>query len=98
VDIDGHFTYSIIINIKMNTQLSVQIIGNPVHQNLHLEISGTDGKAISFSIIDASGKRYKTIMAGDGSKQINIEDLSSGMYYLMYQSGNNSFSMPFTKQ
>lgn len=98
VDIDGNFTYSIIISVKMNTSLSVKIIGNPVHQILHLEINGTIGKALPVWITDASGKRYKTFMANDGSKQINMEDLSSGMYYLMYLSDGNIFSIPFTKQ
>ena len=98
VDIDGHFTYSIIISVKMNTSLSVKIIGNPVHQILHLEINGTSGKALPVWITDASGKRYKTFLANDGSKQINMEDLSSGMYYVVYQAEGNIFSIPFTKQ
>lgn len=98
VDIDGHFTYSIIISVKINTQLSVQIIGNPVHQNLHLEINGTNGKSLPAWITDVSGRKYKTVTLSDGSKQINIEDLSSGMYYLVYQSGNSVASIPFDKQ
>lgn len=98
VDIDGNFTYSIIISAKVNTQLSVQIVGNPVHQNLHLEINGANGEVIPVWIIDASGKKYKTFAATDGSKQINMEDLSSGVYYLLYQSGNIVVSMPFDKQ
>jgi|GEM_PF-1445399 len=98
VDKDGHFTYSIIISVKMNTQLSVQIMGNPVHQNLHLQISATNGKPIPAWITDAAGRRYKTFTVAEGSKQINIEDLSSGVYYLMYQSGNSVVSIPFDKQ
>lgn len=97
VDIDGHFTYSIIISVKINTHLSVKIVENPVYQNLHLEIKGTGGKYLPVWIVDASGKKYKTFTATDGSKQINMEDLSSGVYYLMYQSNGNIFSIPFTK-
>ena len=98
VDKDGNFTYSVIISVRMNVQLSVQIIGNPVHQNLLLEISGTNGKAIPAWIVDASGRKYKAFTVADGSKQINMEDLSSGVYYVVYQSGENTFSIPFSKQ
>ncbi len=98
VDIDGNFTYSTIISVKINTKLSVQIIGNPVHQNLHLEISGTMGKAIPVSVIDASGRKYKTFTVSDGNKQINMDDLASGLYYLVYQPGNRVVSIPFDKQ
>lgn len=97
VDIDGHFTYSIIITVKMNKEFSLQIIGNPVHQNLHLQISGVNGKPLPVWITDASGRKYKTFTATDGSKQINTEDLSSGMYYLMYKTGNRIISIPFEK-
>ncbi|MEO9022509.1 MAG: T9SS type A sorting domain-containing protein [Ginsengibacter sp.] len=98
VDRDGHYTYSIIISIKINTQLVVKIIGNPVHNTIHLEITGANGKAISVWITDASGRRYKNFTATDGSKQINIEDLSSGYYVLSYLSGDMIISIPFTKQ
>lgn len=98
VDIDGQFTYSIIISVKINTQLSIQIMGNPVYNSLQIEVNGIDQMPLPVSIIDASGKRYKIFTATDGSKQINIADLSSGVYYLIYQSGGNVISIPFIKQ
>lgn len=98
VDKDGHHSYSIVIGVKMNTGLWVRIAGNPVQHVLNLQISGTEGKAIPCRILDASGRAYKSFVATDGSKQINIDDLASGIYYLTYPSGSNEFSMPFTKQ
>ena len=98
VDIDGQFTYSIVISVKMNTQLSVKIIGNPVHNNLHFLVSGVIRKDFQLSILDVTGKRYKSITGVDGSQQLNVSDLSAGMYFLEYQLDGKVFSIPFTKQ
>ncbi len=98
VDKDGNYFYSITISVRMNTRLSVKIIGNPVSQTLHLEINGANGESLPAWITDASGKKYKTFTATDGSKQIDMGDLASGIYFLMYQSGGNIYSIPFTKQ
>lgn len=98
VDLDGHFTYSIVITVKMNTRLSVKILENPVHSNLHLQITGTDGKPLHLLIVDAAGKKYKTLITGEGSKEVNTQSLSSGMYYLVYQTDGHTISLPFTKE
>ena len=98
VDLDGQYSYSIIISVKINTTISVNIIGNPVHQNLNLEISGANGKSMPVWIVDVAGKKYKMISAVDGSQQIDVNDLAVGMYYLVYQLNGNNYSIPFTKQ
>lgn len=98
VDIDGHSSYSIVISVKLNKDLSVKIIQNPVHANLILQVNGTMAQALPLSIMDVSGKRIKMFSAQEGLQQINVNEYSAGMYYLNYQVNGNNFSIPFNKQ
>lgn len=98
VDIDVHYTYSIVISVKLNAQLSVRIIENPIRQSVHLQISGIGQKGLQISLVDALGKRYRVISAVYGSQQINVSNLAAGIYYLVYSLDGKPLSIPFTKQ
>jgi hypothetical protein len=82
VDFDGKYVYSKILSVKMLQANALNIIGNPVQNNLQLIIDNLQSSTNYLSIFDFSGRRLKTFNAQTGLQNIDVSFLSSGTYVL----------------
>ncbi|MCO6498618.1 MAG: T9SS type A sorting domain-containing protein [Chitinophagaceae bacterium] len=97
-DIDGHFTYSIIISVKMKNGLNVTILGNPVQQTLRVLVEGNKEKPVHLRICSMAGKVLNSVISEEGTQSINVQDFAAGQYFLTYDINKQIFSIPFYKK
>lgn len=103
VDIDGRFTYSDIIAIKINNDnYKVSVFPNPLQDEIRLQIPASGHGSCLVQLQDISGKlvRQKTVQLTNSvlSTTINIEDLSKGIYVLLVQYDNHKEVQKIVKQ
>ncbi|HEV7331528.1 MAG TPA: hypothetical protein VGN63_10860 [Flavisolibacter sp.] len=80
VDNDGGFSYSKIIQVKMNTEGDVKLLQNPVSNNLHLSCS-TGLMGGSLFIMDAAGKVVYTGTVTSQQVSVPVHGLPAGTYF-----------------
>ena len=101
VDADEKFTYSKIVAIRFDgNNNALQIFPNPAEDILHVQVTGSNEKAI-LQIIDQSGRKVKEeriILNGTSSFSIDIEELSKGAYNLLLKSSTLNEHQKFIKQ
>ena len=71
--------------IANNRHPNIKTYPNPV--NDFVQIDGLNGHE-NIAIIDATGRKIKTIVAKNGSNNIRLEKLSSGIYTILIESKN----------
>ena len=86
VDLDGSFKYSNILLFEMGSDNTIQVIGNPFHDNINLILPYTSGDA-DIKVSDATGKTLfikKIILSGSNSINIPVKNnnLAAGLYIL----------------
>jgi uncharacterized delta-60 repeat protein len=101
VDADGHFTYSNVLVIKMNSVADVEIFPNPVADVLQVQLTSSQNKNTLLQIQDASGKTVKQqIFSSGGSRlstTINVSGLSKGVYFLVVKKDKSTIIKKFNK-
>jgi uncharacterized delta-60 repeat protein len=103
-DIDGNFKYSKILIIKFDGQLStnMQVFPNPVKDLLQVQLPNGLNGTVGLQIIDMQGRVVKrNNLASDGNAlntTMDVSTLTSGVYILKAQAGNNTVISRFTKQ
>jgi ELWxxDGT repeat protein len=99
-DKDGKTTLSKVIslNLKKSNKWNVQIVTNPVRNNLNLMITGVQ-ENVQFTITDMSGKAlYKSIPSkANGQVTIPTIILQAGVYVLVSESNNERKTVMFVK-
>jgi hypothetical protein len=98
LDIDNKATYSPVVSVKFLQSGFYFITNNPGNglYKLHIETSGND--KISFSVIDANGKRITSKISNSSADQpIDITNYSSGIYLLQIQRGKDLFTEKLIK-
>jgi uncharacterized delta-60 repeat protein len=100
VDLDGSFSYSKVVAVKVNTAgAPVVIFPNPATDLLHVQTSNMNGVVV-LSIIDAAGKLYKkesgTINASSAFS-LDISMFSKGLYHLMVETDDKKEVHRFIK-
>ena len=103
VDLDGKFTYSDIVAIKVNNDsYHVSVFPNPVQNELQIQIPATVKANCVIQLQDISGKiiRQKTVQLNNSllSTSMNVEDLGKGIYLLVVQYGDNKETQKIIKQ
>lgn len=87
VDLDGQFTYSDIVAIKINaTGSKALIFPNPAVKELHVQIPSTVQEMCTLRITDASGRLVKEKQVQLNNSRYSftwdIQNLGSGIYWL----------------
>lgn len=103
VDLDGKFTYSNIVAIKIsNENYSVSVFPNPVQNEIRVQIPPAGKGDCVIQIQDISGKliRQKTVQLNNAllSTTINVEDLAKGVYLLVVQYGDTKETQKIIKR
>ena len=88
LDVDNKATYSPVVSLKFLRRGFYFITNNPGHGLYNLNVDGTGNEKISYSVIDANGRRIMSkILNGSGDQTIDITNYSSGIYLLQIQKG-----------
>lgn len=101
VDLDGSYSYSNIVLLKMLSDKSLlTVFPNPTADLLYIRWSGKlNGKTIQVSILDAAGKKAGTFTYPADQIQVSVPvgQLSSGMYILQLVCGDHKEQIKFMK-
>lgn len=103
IDIDGKFTYSNIVAIKLTGKTStVLLYPNPVKESATMVISVAKADRVSYNIIDLSGKILSSVTtnlnAGSNTFNINVSGLAAGMYNITIKGEQTDERIKFIKQ
>jgi hypothetical protein len=99
VDLDGKYTYSKILQVNIPQTQALILLGNPVQNNLQIQINNSTLSTNYLSIFDFSGRRLKTFNAQNGVQNIDVSFLSSGTYMLQLITADGKvFDKPFVKR
>ena len=95
VDIDGSYTYSSVIFIKVVAKNKFTIQGNPFNDNIILQYSLTQNQKLTISLFNAAGALLRrdelTATSGSGAYAIHgLDKYSDGIYLLRIDNGNNN--------
>jgi len=87
IDIDGRFTYSAVVKIKIAvTTTKVVIIQNPVPQVLQLQLQAEKNATVILNLYTADGKMIasKTVAVNKGNNSVswNLQTLAAGNYLI----------------
>ena len=86
VDADGKFTYSNVIAITLPNSGKVTVFPNPADKEIKVTINAISADKIDWKLMDNSGRTVnqgtKDVIKGYNEIQLNLEKLSSGVYYL----------------
>lgn len=101
VDVDGRFTYSKIVAIKMDGKtITLQIAPNPAKNILNVQVNGGNENA-TLQIIDITGRKVKEEkinLNGNTSVSIDINNLQKGTYNLVLKSKTKNEQKKFIKE
>jgi hypothetical protein len=82
VDLNGNYTFSNILSVKMPQANALNIIQNPVQNNLQFTIDNLQSSTNYLSIFDFTGRRVNSFTAQNGVQDIDVSFLTSGTYVL----------------
>ena len=89
IDLDGRFSYSNVISVKLNRQSNNRVITiapNPFTSRLTIQIQSASNQNIRLQLLDMSGKLLKEnrlpVLSGTNQLYLQAGDLPSGMYLL----------------
>jgi uncharacterized repeat protein (TIGR01451 family) len=102
VDLDGKFLLSKILAVKCKKESSVSVSPNPFVGYLNINLVWQKAEAITFKIIDVSGKEVfsKNILVKKGLNPIYTDDVSklpSGNYFIQFISSTERFTHKISK-
>lgn len=95
-DRDGSYNYSKIVSVQTEGQATARIHPNPVQQSFRVQLPDNTQNAV-LAIYSAAGilMHKQTI---NNMQQVNVQQLSAGVYYLNIQQSNKRFSVKMVKQ
>lgn len=103
VDMDGRFTYSAVIIVRMhnNGLTALQLSPNPAQNILQVQLATTNNDKVSLQIVDAAGRVVKTeqytTMGNSLAVSIDITGLPAGHYTLVASSKRGRETRQFIK-
>ena len=102
-DIDGHFTYSSIVQIAgVASEASLAVYPNPVTDKASLQLNLPGAARLSFRLIHSSGKILKQweslAPAGESYKTLDLHAYQRGIYYLQVKGDNYKKEIKISKQ
>ncbi len=100
IDVDGRFTYSNIVAVKINSGIKLQIFPNPAEKILFAEANGNDQDAI-VQIVDEGGRKLKEMKVyinGQTSFSVDVSSLPAGQYFIILHTKEKREAQPFIKR
>lgn len=98
VDINGKFSYSKTIPVKIENVTSFKIYPNPAKNTLYIQTGETNEKAI-IQITDLAGKKVKEQMVSlNKNTPIDISNLATGIYKIIIKTATNTLEQKFVKE
>jgi len=95
IDFDGAFEYSEIVSVEVSNadwQFALRVSPNPVQNGeLTLYIPETGSESATLQIFDSIGRLVKTESLFSNEANINVNDLSPGVYMFSVHVGRQSF-------
>jgi uncharacterized delta-60 repeat protein len=99
---DGHFTYSNVLVVKMNTVADIEIFPNPVLNVLQVQLTASQNKNTLLQIQDVAGKIIKQENIASGGNQISttidVSGLPKGVYFLVVKNEKGTIIKKIIKQ
>ena len=97
VDINGKFSYSKTIPVKMGNVNSLKLYPNPAKNTLYIHAEMTNVKALIL-ITDVGGKKVKMqTLVLNKNTPIDISNLAKGIYQLIIKTATNTLEQKFVK-
>jgi hypothetical protein len=88
VDLDGKYTYSPVVFVKVTEGLSCTVYPNPAHDKVFISIECKDSKPVTMNLFDITGKmlteRQGQVTAGASLFSLDIQSFASGTYFLHF--------------
>ena len=82
--------------IEESVKSNVSLYPNPAQNSITFTVDGED--EYNIRVFDIMGKEYTRFVDISSNTLINIEGLSSGIYFLQYTNGSCSKSIKFIKE
>lgn len=99
VDLDGRFSYSKILFVKVPKSNPLVLLQNVVTNNLQVQIYLPQTNIGSFTVYDFMGRESLRVKATPGSQNINISSLSKGKYLIrLFINDGEVYNSQFIKQ
>jgi hypothetical protein len=99
IGVDGNFSYSKAISVRVAESKSFMIYPNPASDKLNVQVKGVRGNAV-VQILDLHGRKIKELtLAGNGNvfTSLLIDDLPKGNYELVLKTKDNVQVQKFVK-
>ncbi|MBU3676552.1 MAG: T9SS type A sorting domain-containing protein, partial [Chitinophagaceae bacterium] len=91
-DIDGHVTYSQVVDVFFGQVGTVKLYPNPVSTYLNIEVNTPKSTMARVRITDAAGRTVQVsdlqLVAGTTKTQIDMQQLADGVYRVALSDGN----------
>jgi hypothetical protein len=101
IDLDGKFTYSKTVTVKMEgSNTTLQLFPNPAKNILNVQINAGNEKA-TIQIIDMSGRKVKEekiTLNGTTTVSVDINNLPKGTYNLLLKGSSINEQKKFVKE
>ncbi len=86
------------INSITTASSRISVFPNPVSDKLNIQVAGTYKADAELEIADITGKTVMTTKVGNGTLQVDIRHLSSGVYTIRMHEDGSVNTVRFTKQ
>lgn len=86
-----------VLSLKKEQQLDFALFPNPSSDNINVQLPTGVNKA-TLSVFDISGRRIKEVSIVSNSRQVNITDLTTGIYVLKITADGKIGTKQFIKQ
>ena len=94
IGIDGRFTYSNIIIVRLNGRNEISIYPTPAESFVNVEFGNNSKGKYTLQILDAAGRAVKNITLENVQSsqivKINREQIATGIYYVFIKSNTTS--------
>lgn len=99
VDVDGLFSYSVVVSVQLSDGNSFEVMNNPVKDMLNIYLSAAFAQNTSVRIIDIAGKELKKIEGiRAGTLSVNVSGLAAGIYLIQCMHNGVSYTKRFIKE
>lgn len=101
VDYDGDWEYSPITSVHMKGEIKqkkLHCFPNPVRGQLQVQLPVDPVPDSQLLIINSSGQIIRTVFIRNHLEQLDLSELLPGLYTLLFQTPNKSYSTTFIKE
>jgi subtilase family serine protease len=95
VDIDGSFTYSAVREVVMNGLIALQVYPSPAKQMITVRGLQANG---TVQLISLDGKVLRQLNTTDSMMIMNLDDLPSGVYVIIYRNNGLYQQVKFIRE